>query len=363
VENSIVELPRAHPATVVAIPVRDEAERIASCLIALDHQDRPPNSVLLLLNNCTDATESIVRDLAPSFHFALKLVCRELPPAQANAGHARREAMALAARLAGPNGILITTDADGVVPPDWVRQNLAGLRQGADVVCGQAVIDPTEAAMIPAHLHADDKLECVLIGMLDDMAWIIDPDPSDPLPRHTEASGASLAVSVAAFNRVGGIPSVSSGEDRAFVQALQRIDARIRHHPAIKVTVSGRIVGRAQGGMADAIRRRIVQQDEFTDSQVEPAHDALRRFTLRRRTRVAWSSGAADAALASSLALDPSFLAEALSARFLGSAWAEIEGRSPILRRQPVRFVDLPTEIAEADRLLAWLTPDAVAAD
>jgi GT2 family glycosyltransferase len=362
-ENSIVELHRTQPATVVAIPVRDEAERIAACLNALGLQDRPPDTVLLLLNNCSDGTESIARGLAPSLPFELKVVCRDLPPVQANAGHARRIAMALAARLAGPEGVLMTTDADGVVPPDWVRQNLAGLRQGADVVCGQAVIDPIEAAMIPAHLHADDKLECRLIGMLDDMAWIVDPDPNDPLPRHTEASGASLAVSVAAFNRVGGIPSVSSGEDRAFVDALQRIDARIRHQPAIKVTVSGRIVGRAEGGMADAIRRRMVRQDEFTDAQVEPARHALRRFTLRRRARSAWSSGMMDAALASSLALNPSSLREALSTAFFGSAWAEIEGRSPMLRRQPVRFVDLPGELAEADRLLAWLTPDAVAAD
>ncbi len=362
-ENPIVELQRPRPATIVAIPVRDEAERIAACLNALGQQHRPPDTVLLLLNNCTDATEPVARGLAPSLPFDLKLLCRELPPPQANAGHARRIAMTLAARLAGPDGILMTTDADGIVPPDWVTQNLAALRQGADVVCGQAVIDPIEAAMIPAHLHADDKLECDLIAMLDDMAWIVDPDPSDKLPRHTEASGASLAVSVAAFDRVGGIPSVSSGEDRAFVQALRLMDARIRHHPAIRVIVSGRTVGRAEGGMADAIRRRMIRQDEFTDAQVEPAHDALRRFTLRRRARLAWSSGADHGTLAAHLALHPKRLAEALSAEFFGATWARIEADSPVLRRQPVRFVDLPGEIAAANRLLAWLTSNSVAAD
>jgi hypothetical protein len=56
-------------------------------------------------------------------------------------------------------------------------------------------------------------------------------------------------------------------------------------------------------------------------------------------------------------------LRETLSAPFFGAAWAVIEARSPALRRDPVRFVDLPAEIAAASRLLAWLSPEAVAAD
>jgi GT2 family glycosyltransferase len=362
VQNSFAVLNRARPAIVVAIPARNEAQRIAACLAALDRQEQRPDSVVLLLNNCTDATETIARDLAPSLRFNLQVVCRELPLPQANAGNARRIAMALAAGLAGPDGVLLCTDADTIVPPDWVRRNVAALRQGADLICGQAVIDPIEAGMIPPHLHADDLLEGRLIGLLDDMAWIIDPDPNDPLPRHTEASGASLAVSVAAFGRAGGIPPMASGEDRAFVAALRRFDGRIRHDPAIKVVVSARTVGRAEGGMAETIRRRMVQQDEFTDDQVEPAYLALRRFTLRRRVRLARSDGYS-AALAASLELPPDQLADMLSTPFFGTAWDAIESSSPVLRRQPVRFVDLPREIDTAARLLAWLTPEAMAAD
>jgi hypothetical protein len=102
---------------------------------------------------------------------------------------------------------------------------------------------------------------------------------------------------------VGGIPAVVSGDDRAFVEALWRIDARIRHDPAIEVTVSGRIVGRARSGMADTIRRRIVRQDEFADESLEPAEFALLRYSLRRRARAAWLAGSVDPTLAVELAI------------------------------------------------------------
>jgi hypothetical protein len=349
--------------TVVGIPARNEAERIGPCLIALNEQIQRPDAVVLMLNNCSDTTETIARALAPGLSFRLDVISRNLPPAQSGAGYARRLAMALAAEQAGPDGILLTTDADSVASPDWIFRNVRALQRGADIVCGRAIIDPLEAAMIPAHLHADDEQECRLIALLDDLAWLLDPEPHDPPPRHTEAPGASLAVRAEAFCRVGGIPAKPSGEDRAFVRASWMMDARVRHDPMIRVTVSGRIVGRAEGGMADAIRRRIVQQDEFTDDQVEPAADAFGRYGLRQRVRRAWS-GSADGALAGDLGVSRTRLAEALAHRYFGTAWAELEDASPILARRRVRFVDLPTEIAAAEALLRLLAmPETLAAD
>ena len=334
---------------IVAIPVRDEAERIAACLTALDRQSRRPDAVVLMLNNCTDATEAIVRALAPQLRFALDVACQDLPPHQAGAGYARRLALQLAATQAGDSdGILLTTDADAVAPPDWIAQNLCAVENGADIVCGRAVIDPIEAATIPAHLQEDDARECRLIALLDVIAYSLDPEPHDGMPRHTEASGASLAVRTGWFHRVGGIPAIQSGEDRAFVRASWMIDARVRHDPMVQVIVSGRILGRAEGGMADTIRRRIIQQDEFTDIQVEPAADAFRRYGLRHRARRAWL-GSEDAALAGDLLVSPARVDAALCCRWFGAAWAEIEAASPILQRRRIRFVELPNEIASAE--------------
>ena len=341
---------------VVAIPVKNEADRIGACLRSLGRQTVMPCAVLLLLNNCTDGTGAAVRALAVTLPYKLHIKCHTLPSPVANAGHARRMAMQHAAELAGFGGILLATDADAVVAHDWIERNLLALSAGADLVCGRAVVDPAEAALIPSHLHADDAREFELAELLDHIAARLDPDPADPWPRHTEAAGASLAVTVAAFKRSGGIPPVDSGEDRDFVKALTRIDARIRHDPTVKVTVSGRIHGRAPGGMADTIRRRMCQQDEFVDDSLEPAIDAYLRIDFRRRVRSAWHEQAAGCApskeLAADLGISGPMFQHLVSRRFFGTSWAEIEARSPLLLRRRVRFTELPGQIAYARQLL-----------
>src|SRR3954454_25077131 len=80
---------------VVAVPAKNEAERIGACLTALHDQQRRPDAAILLLNNSTDETEAIARVMAPSLGFELDLVCRDLPSDQADAGFARRLAMQL----------------------------------------------------------------------------------------------------------------------------------------------------------------------------------------------------------------------------------------------------------------------------
>lgn len=261
--------------------------------------------------------------------------------------------MQRASALADNAGVLLTTDADSIAAENWIERNMLALTRGADLVCGCIDVEPAEAARIPAHLHADDALECELIELQDRIASQLDPDAADPWPRHTEAAGASLAVTRAAFQRVGGIPALPSGEDRAFVQALARIDARIRHDPTVRVTVSGRIEGRAQGGMAEAIRRRMQQQDEFTDACIEPSVDAYRRLDFRRRAKAAWQARAVPEELAVDLGLAAERLDNMLSSQFFGATWCSIQAHSAVLIRRRVRFADLPREIAYARQLLS----------
>jgi GT2 family glycosyltransferase len=337
---------------VVAIPVRNEVNRIESCLTAIAAQSKPPDSAVLLFNNCDDGSELEAKRMSRHLPFSLEMVSVQLASDQANAGTARRLAMRHASNIAGNHGALLTTDADAVVSDDWVYRNLAALVAGADAVCGRAVIDPVEALAIPAHLHADDQLESELLDLLDEIAFALDPEPHDPRPRHVQASGASLAVSNDMFRRVGGVPKVASGEDRALVHALRLKDARIRHDAAMEVVASGRLDGRAPGGMADTIRRRILQQDEYADDLVEPAADAWRRADFRRRLRAAWHERSFPGELAADLRFAPSRLSRILSETYFGAAWDQVQRESPVLLRRRLRFVDLPRQIELARELL-----------
>ncbi len=348
------------PRTVVALPARDEEAQLGPCLEALFGGTARPDAVVVLLNNCTDGSERIAHDFAG--RLPVHVIARRLPPELANAGHARTLAMRHADAMCEDGDVLLTTDADGVVAPGWLAGNLTAFAAGAEAVCGRAVIDPADALLIPAHLHEDDARETTLTRLLDETAARIDPDDADPWPRHTEHSGASIAVRCGLYRRAGGLPACASGEDRAFVEALQRLDARVRHAPEVVVTVSGRTQGRARDGMADAIRRRILRQDELTDERLEPAWHAWRRVQLRARARQVWArrlwaqgGRTPPGELAVDLGLDGAVVEGLLRGRYFGAAWSSLSALSPRLARRRVAFAALPAEIEAATRLLGAL--------
>ena len=346
---------------VVAIPVRDEAERIADCLVALSRQvGGAPGAapgVVLLVNNTTDRTVEVVSEVRAGLGMPVVVEEREFPPGLANAGQARKAAMEAADRLAPPGAPLLCTDADGLVAPDWLEANLRHLNRGIEAVFGRAEIDAEEAAHIPPALHAADAAECAYARLLDEIEHLIDPDPDDPWPRHTEHSGASIAVSRAAYARAGGIPAVALGEDRAFAAALRRVDARVRHAPEVRVVVSGRILGRAVGGMADTIRRRLVAPDVMLDDALEPVAAWVARVKLRRAVRAgfsAWQQGdhARLREVLQAASLDAG-RAEALAGcRWFGEVWAEVD---PLVLRSRVRIEDVAAQTLEAERIRDWL--------
>ena len=340
----------------VAIPVRDEAERIAACLTALAAQSpAPPGRVVLLINNSTDGTAPIARTVAARLGLALDAVEVMLPPERANAGAARCLAMARAAELVGPRGVLLTTDADTRAPPDWLATNLRALAAGADAVAGRAVIDADEALLIPAALHAADARECAYAAVIDEIASLLDPDPFDPWPRHDEASGASIAVRVSTYRAVGGMPEVPLGEDRLFVRSLVEHDFHVRHDPAVWVTVSGRTEGRAKGGMAETIRRRMSAPDLLVDDRLESVDAAVRRARLRRLARAVHAGEVKPGPLAAELRLGGEVVVAAMSGPF-GRGWARIEAMTPMLRHYRMPVADLPAQTRAAirarDRLL-----------
>lgn len=345
----------------IAIPVKDEAERIADCLRALTLQsETQADGVVLVVNNTSDGTAAVARALRPSLPVPVEIIEVQFPAERACAGAARRAAMEHAAGRLGPHGVLMTSDADGRVPPDWIAANLWHLGQGVDAVAGRAVLDPGEAALLPKRLHDDDARECAFAAALDEIASLLDPEPWDPLPRHTEHSGASIAVTVAAYRRAGGMPAVPLAEDRHFFDALRRTGSRIRHAPEIAVAVSGRTIGRAEGGMADTIRRRLHAPDPYLDSALEPALRRVERLRLRHRFRTLSECGQGSAwHLADALGLPPTLVEDACAQTCFGAGWALLESASPALRRTVVPASMVHAELAAARRILESLRAPA----
>jgi hypothetical protein len=268
----------------VAIPVKNEAERIAACLMALAAQERfsARFDVLLFVNNSDDGTAGIAEALAPSLPYDLTVVDVVLPASEASAGGARRRAMDIAAQLLeerGGQGLLLTSDADSRVPPTWIADTVTAIDAGVDAVAGTVTLDATDEAALPARLKARGALEARYEALVCELESRLDPQDHDPWPRHPSESGASFAVSLASFRAVGGVPDRALGEDRALASALRHAGYRVRHDPKIVVITSGRLYGRAEGGCADTMRARIDEPTARCDEYLRPAWHVYRGRT------------------------------------------------------------------------------------
>jgi len=338
--------PRSSQRAVVAIPVKDEADRLEACLTALANQRHCQTNtgvpykfgVLLLLNNCSDDSAALAARLQPELPYPLQISNVTLRGPLSNAGYARRLAMdAAAAWLSASvselfDGLLLTTDADSRVAADWVDRHFRLFRSGLDAVAGFVRDDPVEHHRLPRALRERGRLEERYGDLLTELESIVAPVPWDPWPRHSMASGASIGLRLSWYRRIGGLPLQASGEDRALLDRLATSGARIRHCLKTVVTTSCRLLGRAPGGMAEAMRERIEDPDSPCDETLRPLWPAIRRFMLlyaERRTG----------------------LLPALS------------GSQPLQRPQPLRPVDLPREIRRAEQLLLSLRLASSATD
>lgn len=288
----------------VIVPVRDEAATLDNTLRALacqvDGDGRPlaygRYEIVLLANNCRDESAVIARRFAHAHPtLALHVVERTLPP-EANVGHARRLLMDEAYRrlaLAGRSrGVIASTDGDTVVAPTWIAATLDEIARGADVVGGRVVVDNAGHIEVDAayrgvrRYHLRDVAYRLLVAAYE--AWL-DPDPHDPWPRHHQHFGASLAVTTEAYQRAGGLPHVPMLEDMALIQVLRRLDARIRHSPAVQVVTSGRRDARARIGLATQLGEWAAMDRTGQPWLVESVSSLEQKLCARRALRRLWN--------------------------------------------------------------------------
>ena len=359
----------------VIVPVRNEADHLTTTLDSLRTQQTLEGlpvpgdwyEVLLLTNNCTDASYDIATAYQSRYpDFALHVANIRLPRDQANIGHVRRLLMDEACRrlltTGNRRGIIASTDGDTVPDSHWIAHTLAEIERGNDAVGGRILTRPGKdhprkdrsVENQPAELRRYHLLDVTYRQLLARAEARIDPLPNDPCPRHFQHFGASLAVTCDTYLKAGRLPRVPYLEDDAFYQAMLRIDANIRKSPHVKVFTSTRTQGRVAVGFSWQLKQ---WGDMTTAGQLPLVDDTdtlLTRFRHRQLLRDCWQTMAQTDrrtdlyALAAGLPVDPDWLCrETATNRYFGQLWANVEEQVAAAGLPAPALVPITTAIAE----------------
>jgi glucosyl-3-phosphoglycerate synthase len=244
-----VTLPPPHPALriCVVVPARNEEELIGSCLQALAEQEQvscKEYEILLVPDRCTDGTETRARDVA-AYYPALRLYFLDGPGK--GSGHARRVGMEAACdrlhTVGRPHALISSTDADTVVAPDWIAVQLAAAERGARAIGGR--IELADDGTMPEALLAWHPTR----GASRYRKLLSEPEPSGRT-EHWQFSGASMALTAAVYQKVGGLEPRYVLEDEQLERVLRRHGIPIERLLSVRVATSARLVGRAGRGLA-----------------------------------------------------------------------------------------------------------------
>ncbi|MYS19345.1 Glycosyl transferase family 2 [Streptomyces sp. DvalAA-14] len=222
-------------AVAVVIPAHDEEALLPAALAAVAAAGRHPDLTgvrlltVVVADSCRDRTAEVARR---SGAVVVTANC-------GNPGLARATGTEWALReLASPvrTTWIAITDADSVVPADWLAYHRARAAEGWEAVVGTVALPATAASSLVARHHTHYEAT----------------RPSDGSPwRHPHIHGANLGLTAAAYRAVGGFPPLDVGEDRALVAALDAAAHRVLRTPDCPVLTSPRLRSRTRGGFAD----------------------------------------------------------------------------------------------------------------
>ncbi|KAA0970717.1 glycosyltransferase family 2 protein [Aureimonas fodinaquatilis] len=292
--------PIHHFYPVIAIPARNEEQRLPLLLSALGSQTwlratARPIVVKIVINNSTDKSLEMARlalDNQPGLSAEIAVV--NFPPDLAHVGSARKLAMDLASSACpAEGGVILTTDADAIPEANWIEANLAAISSGADLVGGCLNGNRKEEAQLGPGFAARARAVMQYSRLCDRLASLIDPLEHDPWPRHSDNTGGSLAIKAQLYQSLGGLPAIPLREDLALVSMARSAGGKLVHPLNVRVEVSARLAGRAQGGMADCLKNWIRAEAEGAPILVEDPERVLARLARRRAIRESADSSCA----------------------------------------------------------------------
>ena len=215
----------------VAVPVQDEVECLTDCVDALRRQE----GVRLVAWFCVNQPEAWRDDPDRRAVYDANQVCLQLlrgvsdldmriidrassgrgwTPKRSGVGHARKELMDSICTEAEPDDLMVSLDADTLVPPGYLQSLVAAFAR-----------HPTACGIAVRYFHPLTKDETVTRAMLGYEIymrfyalnlWRIHS------PFAFTALGSAIALPVRVYRQLGGLTPRSSGEDFYFLQKLAK---------------------------------------------------------------------------------------------------------------------------------------------
>jgi cellulose synthase/poly-beta-1,6-N-acetylglucosamine synthase-like glycosyltransferase len=224
----------------VVVPAHEEALTIGSCVASIRAAAGACSRVrecwiVVVADSCSDGTGAVAaRALAGGgavIHCDLR-----------SAGAARRIGACAALdhydHVAPASLWIANTDADTVVPRDWLECQLGFAEHGIAGVAGIVRIEsvPGYESIVARQLMSDYR-----IGANG---------------THGHVHGANLGVRADAYADAGGWSNRALAEDHCLWRRLTHRGWRLRSSTRSVVLTSGRLQGRAAGGFADTLNRK-----------------------------------------------------------------------------------------------------------
>jgi glycosyltransferase involved in cell wall biosynthesis len=227
-ENVITDL-------AVIVPAADEQEHIGECLEAISAACQQlwahpcgqtvRIQVIVVLDACHDATADIVAshpDVVSVNTCARNVGAARRVGTECALGHIRTATCAWLAH----------SDADSVVPENWLVGMLDAAEAGFDLVLGTVRPGPG-------------------LPLRSEQAWL---DKHPLREGHQYVHGANLGIRASRYIEVGGWRPCRSGEDVDLARRVEESGAGIRRTSAIPVMTSSRMHGRAPYGFSSYLR-------------------------------------------------------------------------------------------------------------
>jgi glycosyltransferase involved in cell wall biosynthesis len=220
----------------VLIPARNEEVLLGRCLEsvirAIDTLPVTTTATIVLVSDCsTDRTAEIGYSLIGDHGTVLHTGSGTVGTARALAA-----SFAISKTTAPLSKFwLANTDADCIVPPSWLSEQIDFAASGIEAVAGVISVDSFEehGSEVPARFHS---------------SYLVRADGT-----HPHVHGANLGVRADRYLEVGGWADLRTAEDHDLWGRRRRIGVRLRSCAQLQVVTSGRRVGRAPCGFADAL--------------------------------------------------------------------------------------------------------------